>query len=169
MNNLELFNEWFNYDSETGHLTWRKKKGRRKAGDTAGKTYKNSGGKTYGQVKLNQISYMTHRICFMMHYGFLPIEVDHINGDGTDNRAKNLRCANRQTNAMNMRKFKTNTSGITGVSWDKRNKKWYSYIKINQSMINLGRFTDKFEAICARKSAESKYNFKLGHGEDRDL
>lgn len=169
MSDLSLFLEWFDYNPGTGDLRWKKNKGRKRAGDIAGKAYTGLGGKTYGQVKLNQKLYMTHRVCFLIHNGFMPDEVDHKNGNGADNRACNLRPATRKTNSMNMRKFATNTSGVTGVSWDKRNKRWYSYIKVNQVMMNLGRFSDKFDAICARKSAEAKYKFKPSHGEDRAL
>ena len=44
-----------------------------------------------------------------------------------------------------------------GVSWSKLEQKWKAYIKINQQMIHLGTFTDKEDAIVARKNAELKY------------
>jgi len=52
-------------------------------------------------------------------------------------------------------KSKANTSGITGVHWKKASKKWQASIMVNGKAIHLGSFTDKSEAICARKSAEA--------------
>ncbi len=49
---------------------------------------------------------------------------------------------------------KTNTSGYTGVSFDKSRNKWYSQIRFRGKLYNLGRYTDKFDAVNARKKAE---------------
>lgn len=52
------------------------------------------------------------------------VEVDHVNGDGLDNRRSNLRSATRQQNAANQRKPSTNTSGFKGVTWHAKLGKW---------------------------------------------
>ena len=51
----------------------------------------------------------------------------------------------------------TNSSGVIGVSWDKRTKKWQSRIGIHGIRIELGRFEDLDDAILARKEAERQY------------
>ena len=53
--------------------------------------------------------------------------------------------------------FSTNTSGVTGVNWLKKNQKWRAYINVGDKQINLGSFVDKEDAIKARKEAEIKY------------
>lgn len=50
-----------------------------------------------------------------------------------------------------------NTSGFTGVSWDKKMSKWRSYIVINKQQIHLGLYINKEDAVIARLKAEAKY------------
>lgn len=87
------------------------------------------------------------------------IDVDHIHGKKTrnDNRKENLRLATRSQNNMNSALSKNNTTGVTGVYFDKNAKKWSASIMVNYKTIYLGLF-DKFEdAVKARKEAEDKY------------
>ena len=83
--------------------------------------------------------------------------VDHINHNKLDNRKENLRICTKSQNAMNVKKRKNNTSGATGVYWDKIRSKWYAQIWINARCTNLGYFGSKEEAIQARKNAEIEY------------
>ena len=83
--------------------------------------------------------------------------VDHINHNPLDNRKSNLRICTLQQNNMNKTIQSNNTSGTTGVFWDKQTNKWRAGIKINQKKINLGRFNTKEEAIQKRKQAEIEY------------
>ena len=52
---------------------------------------------------------------------------------------------------------KNNTSGVSGVSWCKSNKKWNAIITVSGEPINLGYFVDFDSAVKARKDAENKY------------
>ena len=54
-------------------------------------------------------------------------------------------------------KWSTNTSGITGVTWDSTWKKWVARISVNNKKIHLGRFNTKEEAIRARQLGEKKF------------
>ena len=83
--------------------------------------------------------------------------VDHINHDKLDNRKDNLRICSTRQNTMNQDVSKNNTSGITGVGWDKSSNKWIAYIKVNYRQITLGRFTNLDDAIQARMDAEIEY------------
>lgn len=87
------------------------------------------------------------------------IQVDHIHDKESrhDNRKSNLRIANFSTNGMNRDLRSNNTSGCTGVSFDKRRNKWRARIKINKKEIGLGYYDEKEDAIKARKDAENKY------------
>lgn len=96
-----------------------------------------------------------HRI--IMNLEDKKYDVDHINGNKTDNRKLNLRIVTRSQNNMNKTKMRTNTSGITGVSFNKKKGKWHSYITKNYKMIELGYYQDLNEAIKVRKQAENKY------------
>ena len=85
------------------------------------------------------------------------LQVDHINHDTLDNRKRNLRVVTVSQNNMNKDVRSDNTSGHTGVSFDKKSGKYVSYIKINQKRIYLGSFIDINDAIKAREDAEDKY------------
>lgn len=83
--------------------------------------------------------------------------VDHINRDTYDNRKANLRICTNQENNRNKGLYSHNTSGKTGVVWDKSRNKWKAQIVVNDKCIFLGRFTEKEDAIKARQEAEDKY------------
>ena len=83
--------------------------------------------------------------------------VDHINHNKLDNRKCNLRTCTSQENNKNIGRRCDNSSGITGVYWDKRRNKWYGQICINGKKKFLGYYTTKEEAIETRKQAEIEY------------
>nr|AKH46271.1 pathogenesis-related transcriptional factor and ERF protein [uncultured marine virus] len=152
------------YCESTGVFTWIN--GRR-PGIEAGSTM-TSKGKTYIRIKIDKFSYFAHRLAFLYVTGSMPInEVDHINGDGTDNSWSNLRDVNRNQNAQNQKLFSSNKSGVTGVSCVSSRGKWRATIKCNGVSKYLGEFNDKFDAICARKSADRFFEFHPNHGESR--
>lgn len=51
-------------------------------------------------------------------------EIDHINGIRTDDRLENLRLVTRTVNCKNRKKRSDNTSGITGICWNKSHNCW---------------------------------------------
>jgi hypothetical protein len=117
----------------------------------------------YFQKRLSGKTKEERKLIEMHRYlmGFPNGIVDHINGDTTDNRRKNLRVI---SNADNIRKGKVRTnnkSGYTGVRWEKKRKKWLATIRVNYKTIHLGRFILKKDAIKARKLAEKKYNYEI--------
>ena len=81
--------------------------------------------------------------------------VDHIGGETSrnDNRKSNLRIVTQSQNAMNRKVLKDNTSGYTGVSWDKDGNKWVAYI----GSTILGRCSQIEEAVKLREQAEQQY------------
>lgn len=82
---------------------------------------------------------------------------DHINHNPLDNRKENLRKATRTDNNRNCSLSKNNTSGVTGVSWNKRNNNWRARIMVDKKSIEIGQFSNKSDAIKARLEAEIKY------------
>lgn len=67
-----------------------------------------------------------HRLCYELAHGPIPAgkEVDHIDRDKTNNSPDNLRLASRGQNEQNKLPGANNTSGVRGLSWDKRRKRW---------------------------------------------
>jgi hypothetical protein len=85
----KLFNTWWNYDRETGKFTWKQSPGRKcPVGTPAGGDREDA---TY--LKLDGNVYLAHRVAFLMHYGYLPEEVDHIDVNPNNNAILNLRPA----------------------------------------------------------------------------
>lgn len=110
-------------------------------------------------------NYRAHRVIWAMTFGAWPDgQIDHINGNRSDNRIENLRVVSNAENQRNSKIRSTNTSGAAGVSWNKRCAKWQARITVNHKRIHLGYFGNKDDAIAARKSAEIKYGFHPNHG-----
>ena len=133
-----------------------------KAGDIAG-TLKSHG---YLCVGINYNSYRAHRLIFLMHKGYLPKTIDHINGDKLDNRIENLRAATVGQNQHNRKTNANNTSGYKGVSWSKAQKKWTARITLERKIIHLGYFANVEEAAeVVRKAREELHGSFANHGD----
>ncbi len=158
----ERVRELLSYNAETGITTWKTSRGRVRAGQVAG--YPD--GRGYMAIRIDGSMYTMHRVVFLWVHGYLPDEVDHINGDRADNRLDNLRPATRRQNMRNAARFSHNRSGVAGVFWNADKGKWTARIKVDGRSIHLGHFDNKDEAAAARKQAESRFNFSTGHGRD---
>jgi hypothetical protein len=114
------------------------------------------GDKGYLRLKIRSKSYLVHRLIFLMHKGYLPEFIDHINGDRADNNIDNLREATRSQNCQNAKLSKVNRSGVKGVSWHKYNQKWYARISLDGKRIDLGYFDSLIEAEATIKATREK-------------
>lgn len=154
-----------NYDHSTGVFTWAKSQSNRvKNGNSAG--YNHHG---YIQVRIGDTKYYTHRLAWLWVYGYIPEkEIDHIDGNRSNNNIDNLREVTSQENSRNRSKSNINKSGHVGVIWNKNASKWQSYIKVCGEQIYLGVFQDKNDAIVARKIAEREYGFHQNHGRKKE-
>ena len=83
-------------------------------------------------------------------------DVDHIDGNCFNNNLLNLRYCNRRENITYYREKQASSSKYVGVSWSKLRKKWVSYIRINNSLINLGFSDSEEEASEFYKKALEK-------------
>lgn len=158
----ERLKELLHYDPETGVFIWLVGRGGgAKAGDVAG----SFDAKGYIVIVIKGAIYRAHRLAWLYIYGEWPeYQVDHENREKKDNRIINLRAATNAENCRNQGKAKNNTSGITGVAWRENCGHWWAQIMVDGKSIYLGSFKDKFEAICARMSANNRYGFHSSHG-----
>ena len=136
------------YDPDTGIWTWRvNRTGGVKAGMTAG--YIND--RRYRRIVVqNRIQY-SHRLAWLYMTGNWPTQIDHKNGNKSDDRWQNLRIATHSQNEYNKPLGITNTSGFKGVS--KNGNRWRAHIRINGKSTHLGRFPTKEEAAAAYRKA----------------
>lgn len=171
---MKLYDELkssLHYDRESGIFSWLSSTNRRiKIGAKAGCVGRMASGKSYIIIGYQGKNYYAHRIAFLLETGEMPREeVDHINGDGTDNRFCNLRMVSRSENAKNLRGRTGLESGVCGVYKCSRTTAWVPAISDKGMVIKLGRTRDLFSAICLRKSAEITYGYHKNHGRYRPL
>ena len=172
--NEKILNEVFRYDCASGVLYWRERGpewfkneayARRWNARCAGKPALNSANSTgHKGGYFCDVQFSAHRVIWKMHYGTEPKEIDHINGDPSDNRIVNLRAVSHGVNLRNQKRRSTNTSGHMGVRRSRNGQRWQARIKAAGVERYLGTF-EKFEdAIAARKQAERKHGFHENHG-----
>ena len=151
------------YSPDSGEFTWiapNPHARRIRVGDRAGRSLKSR----YIQIGISGKYYLAHRLAFLYMTGKFPHKtVDHINGDPSDNRWKNLREVTNQDNSRNSAKSLRNTSGVIGVTWNAGVNKWIA----NICGKHIGCYADYQEAVDARKAAETTHNFHLNHGRSK--
>jgi hypothetical protein len=140
------------YDPESGLFTRIAQTERRncRLGRTLGWSQKNG----YLMITLGKKKYYAHRLAWFYVYGIWPKEIDHVNRDRTDNRFANLREVTRTQNNLNAKLNCRNKSGVKGVSWSLKERKWIARIQLNKKVKSLGSFDTVDEARKARKHAE---------------
>lgn len=131
------------YNPETGNFTWIDPSKRHAADGFCG-TINKSRAKRYRQMMINYSVLKCHRAAFLYMDGYIPEQVDHINGNGLDNRWSNLRASSAQHNAWNQRRPEHNTSGVMGVYWSKDHNAWRVNPRKDGKRRHVGYFK-KFE------------------------
>ncbi|MHC6034125.1 HNH endonuclease [Enterobacter hormaechei] len=137
-----------------------------KKGERAG--FNNGDG--YLRVMVDGKRYLLHRLAwFYVHKRWPKNVIDHINGDGSDNRIANLREADPEQNSRNSRLRVDNKSGAKGASYHKRIGMWIATARLNGKQVHLGAFKTKEEAISVSnqfRTENHKEFCNLGSAED---
>lgn len=129
----ELAESLFYY--KDGVLYWKDNRGYCRTKDKPVGSLTKSG---YFESKLNKKPFKVHRVIFLMHNGYLPEHVDHIDGNRSNNKIENLRAATPSQNKANQIIYKNNTSGVKGVYF--KHKKWGAQISYSGKRKYLGLF-----------------------------
>jgi hypothetical protein len=155
--------ELLHYDPETGVFTWKvNRRGTARAGSVAGRLHLTG----YREIRIDRQRHKAHRLAWLYVHGEWPDgQVDHINGVRHDNRISNLRVVpNQSEQQKNQKKPSNNTSGVTGVYWGKKSRKYYAQIKYQGANKHLGYFDDFEEACMIRWLWEYMLGFHENHG-----
>ena len=174
----EVLDQILKYDHETGELRWRvrpvtlftngKTMERPRSAEHAcnqwnsrwaGKPAATCKADGYHYIHLNYRTELAHRLAWKIMTGKDPVEIDHIDGNRSNNKWSNLRNGTRSDNFRNLSLRKNNKSGCHGVHFSKRQQKW-------TAVLNLGTFDSKDEAIAVRKKYEALLGFHPNHGRE---
>ena len=163
----EYLNERFSYCD--GRLIWKQPsfKQRDLAGYEAGYVHTQKSGYKCRMVWLDGSFLRVHRLIYIMHHGFAPKSIDHIDGNSLNNRIENLRPATAKQNQQNSALRKDNKSGVKGVK--KCKNKWRADIKIDGKQTYLRLFATIEEASSAIKATREKYHGEFARHEEKQL
>jgi len=163
---VETLRALFHYNPETGVLTWRLRPpltyaariwNKRFAGREAGSLTKRG----YRVVEIYRRAYKVHRVAFKMATGDEPpAQIDHINGDHSDNRFANLRPATSSENCANKAVQRNSTTGVKGVTYHKRERGYVARVQLR----GRSHYVGVFKTLDAAKAARDAKALEL-HGE----
>lgn len=148
-------NELLAYDAATGTFAWKRTRRGSKAqpGDVAGTL------KTRGDISISVDGrlYKAHRLAWFMMMGRWPKnDIDHADGDKTNNRITNLRDATRSQNNANRHGHGAHPKGVDYES-RLRKRPYRAKICVNRKIMYLGRFSTSAEAHTAYAAAAKRY------------
>ena len=152
----EQVRELLDYDDVSGNLFWVSDKRSRVKGRVAGGVDRDG----YRYLVVNQRKYKSHRIIWLWYHGYYPEnDIDHIDGDKTNNRIGNLRETVDFCNCRNRGLRKDNKTGVPGIHWNARLGKWAARITNLGERHHLGYFSTIREAVVQRHAAEIEHDW----------
>lgn len=150
-----ILSDVFVYDpSSPSCLRWKFSRGRNaKAGEAAGTMHKS------GYYRVNSLGKFTfaHRIVWMMHFGDIPadMQIDHVDGNRTNNVVSNLRLASHGENKRNESIRADNSTGVKGLVWFKPRNSWRGQITFNgKTFIKTSKDREVVERWLMEKRVE---------------
>jgi len=149
----KLFDEKYTYDK--GVLILKHSKGSGKK-DTSAGTFNHKG---YIRCGFYGQRILAHRLIFFYFNGYIPEQVDHINGNKKDNRIENLRAANNSLNQLNKTIDKRSKTGVKNVHIS--GKKYAVSIRVNKTTHYFGTYDtiEQAKQIADIKRAELHGDF----------
>lgn len=152
------------FTSGTGYSVWHRKCAGKDADNI--QVCKSRGYYHRREFRLKGHRFLCHKVAWYFMTGIYPLfDIDHINGDSTDNRWENLRDGSK-VNMHNMKIFKNNTSGFNGVSFDKSKGKYVAYYNcpVEGKPKKIGHYDCPLEAGEASRCKRNELGYTGRHG-----
>ena len=109
----------------------------------------------YTNISIDKKSYPSHRLAFLYMEGYNPeYEIDHIDRNKSNNKWSNLRHVTPTCNTQNKNIYKSNKTGVNGVSFISNENRWRVRITIHKKQVHLGYYTNFIDAVKARYEEE---------------
>ena len=146
--------ELLSYDETTGVFVWLAAlPGTAQVGAAAGHVHRRSG---YVRISADGQKYNAHRLAWLYVHGAWPAgEIDHIDGNKSNNAISNLRHVDRAGNQQNLKKAQVNNSSdFLGVSWSIHKQKWVAQIQLHGAKKHLGYYDSAEKAHEAYLTAK---------------
>lgn len=161
--------ELVSYDPDTGlFIRLKTQCNSAKAGSEPGHVKQYSCDLKYRALEYKRKEYKMHRLAYLYMTGEWPeIDIDHIDGDGLNNKWENLRSVTKYQNQQNRRLNSNSKSGVSGVSFYAQSGKWRAAININGKKKHLGYFDTFEEAKEVRERANIDNGYHVNHGQKR--
>jgi hypothetical protein len=131
-----------------GVAYWRERSGPRAAGSMAGSVRPDG----YVAVGYRAKVFRMHRVLFLHYHGYLPEEVDHIDGNPTNNCVANLRAATHAQNTRNAKIRKNSTSGVKNVR-RRGGDRWEVRLRVDGRCVSFGCFASLADASAVAAEA----------------
>lgn len=166
---LDFIKKSFRYEPKTGLLFYKEKINiLKEIGEQVGnKTSKSTGNQQTSYLKFgyNNKEYSVHRLCFIIHnncYIGKDLMIDHVDGNGLNNKPKNLRVVSNAENCKNRARYKSNSTGVSGVHMQRG--KYRAEVRTKGERHRLGYFETLEEAEIAVIAKRKELGFNKNHG-----
>ena len=153
------------FEYRDGDLYWKPRllsRGRPSVLDGRKIGYPNGNG--YIIMRYNKRKYYLHQLIFLMHHGYIPSNIDHIDGIGSNNRIENLREASVSQNMYNTKLRTDNTSGTKGVHFNKQHQKWQAKLYLSKKPISRFFYTKEDAVKFMKLWREMAHGQFANHG-----
>jgi hypothetical protein len=137
------------YEYQDGELIRKHRQGNKQAGTTVGCMQKIG----YKITVINKKFFYLHRLIFMFHNGYMPLSIDHIDGNKSNNKIENLRPCNASENLSNRSNQSNSKSGHKNVYWLKNRSQWVVALNAKNKKYHIGYYNDINQAIQAASTA----------------
>jgi len=161
----DILKDVIEYDYTSGKFFWKEcTSASMRIGQEAG-TIKRNRKASYKVIRIDTFGFYAHRLAWFYMTGKWPEQIDHINGDGLDNRWCNLREADNSKNSFNIPAMSGNKSGHKNVYYNKKSGNWVVAVTANYTVVHREEYETLEEAKNVACKVREQYHKEFcNHG-----